>query len=169
MLMISTKMLQVAATPGSCAIRSRVDSGNGFGVREPRMLWTTMSVPRDFIPAVQLVSRPRDKPINATTAAMPTAIPNKVNPVRTGRRCKPRVTTLKKVMSGMRGKLGRLPVENSPAIFHLDGTRGPARHRHIMRDQDERHLPFLVKLDQKVENHDRIFAVEIAGRFVGQK
>jgi len=28
-----------------------------------------MSVPRDFIPAVQLVTRPRDKPINATTLA----------------------------------------------------------------------------------------------------
>ena len=28
-----------------------------------------MSVPRSFIPAVQLVTKPRDKPINATTAA----------------------------------------------------------------------------------------------------
>ena len=30
-----------------------------------------MSVPRDFIPAVQLVTKPRDRPIKATTAAMP--------------------------------------------------------------------------------------------------
>jgi hypothetical protein len=62
------------------------------------MLLTTMSVPRDFIPAVQLVSNPLDIPTNATTAAMPIEIPSKVSPVRTGRRHKPRETSERNVI-----------------------------------------------------------------------
>jgi hypothetical protein len=62
------------------------------------MLATTTSVPRDFIPADQLLTRPRDNPIRATTAAMPTEMPNKVKLVRSLRRLRLRITTLRKVI-----------------------------------------------------------------------
>src|SRR2546421_1525122 len=164
-----TRMLQVPATPGRCAIRSRVDAGNGWGVREPRMLWTTISVPRDFMPAVQLVIKPRDMPISVTTAAMPTAMPKRVRPVRMGRRHKPRVTTLRKVMSGIRGELRGVAVENNSAVFHLDGTRRSPRHGHVVSDQNESHLPLAVKIGQEIENEDCVFGIEISRRFVREK
>src|SRR3954470_550454 len=133
------------------------------------MLWTTMSVPRDFMPAVQLVMKPRDIPIRVTTAAMPTAIPNRVSPVRTGRRCKPRLTTLKKVMSGICGHVRRIAVENNSAIFHLDGARGSPRHAHVVSDQDESHPSFPVKIAEQMEDHHRVFAIEVSRRFVRQE
>jgi len=71
---------------------------NGLGVSPLPMLLTTMSVPRDFMPLCQLVSKPREIPTSATTAAMPMAMPTIVSPVRTGRRKRPRVTTVKKVI-----------------------------------------------------------------------
>src|ERR1041385_1252765 len=128
-----------------------------------------MSVPRDFMPAVQLVINPRDMPMSVTTAAMPTAIPKRVRPVRMGRRNKPRVTTLKKVMSGIRQELRRIAVENNPAVFHLNGTRRSPGHRHVVRDQDERHAPLAMKIAQQIENVDGVFAIEISGRFIRKK
>src|SRR5436190_2899106 len=128
-----------------------------------------MSVPRDFMPAVQLVIKPRDIPISVTTAAMPTAIPKRVRPVRMGRRHKPRVTTWRKVMSGIGGELRWVAVENNLTVFHLNGSRRSPRHRHIVRDQDKRHAPFAVKIAQEIENVDRVFAIEVSGRFVCEK
>ena len=80
-------------------MRSTTVALNGLGVSPRPMLLTTMSVPRDFMPVCQLVSKPREIPTNATTAAMPIAMPTIVSPVRTGRRVSPRVTKVRKVMS----------------------------------------------------------------------
>src|SRR5215475_15110123 len=99
-----------------------------------------MSVPRDFIPAVQLVTRPRDKPINATTAAIPTAIPKRVKPVRIGRRLRPRVITSKKVISFVPGKFCRIAIENNPSVLHLDRTRCARRNTHVVSNEDQRHV-----------------------------
>src|SRR5437867_9601153 len=98
-----------------------------------------MSVPRDFMPAVQLVTSPRDKPINATTAAIPTAIPKRVKPVRIGRRLRPRVITSKKVLSFVPGKFCRIAIENNLAVLSLDRTRCARRNTHIVGDEDQRH------------------------------
>src|SRR6476469_9904974 len=97
-LVTSTRILQVAATCGRLAIRSRTEALNGFGVSDPPLLVTTISVPRAFNPTCQPFSKPRDIPTNATTAAMPMEIPARVNPVRKGRRQRPRMTTVKKVI-----------------------------------------------------------------------
>ena len=102
----STSSVQVAATWGRWAMRSRAFASNGLGVRELLRLLTTTSVPRAFIPPCQLDSKPRDIPTRATTAAMPTEMPSSVSPVRTGRRISPRATTVKKVMSGGGGVEG---------------------------------------------------------------
>src|SRR4051812_46096954 len=121
------------------------------------------------MPAVQLVMNPRDIPIRVTTAAMPTAIPRRVSPVRTGRRCKPRVTTLKKVMSRICGDLRWVAVKNNPAVFHLDGARCPPRDAHVVSDENQRHPPFAVKIAEQIEDHHCIFAIEVSRRFVRQK
>ena len=97
-LVTSTRILQVAATCGRLAMRSRTEASNGFGVSDPPLLLTTMSVPRAFNPTCQPFSNPRDMPTNATTAAMPMEIPVRVNPVRKGRPLRPRTTTVKKVI-----------------------------------------------------------------------
>ena len=97
-LVTSTRRLQVAAMCGRPAIRSRTEASNGFGVSDPPLLETTISVPRAFNPTCQPFSKPRDIPTNATTAAMPMEIPARVNPVRKGRRQRPRMTTVKKVI-----------------------------------------------------------------------
>src|SRR5712672_931177 len=97
-LVTSTRILQVAAIRGRLAIRSRTDASNGFGVSDPSLLVTTISVPRAFNPACQPFSKPRDIPTNATTAAIPIEIPARVNPVRKGRRQRPRMTTVKNVI-----------------------------------------------------------------------
>src|SRR5437867_6505672 len=98
-----------------------------------------MSVPRDFMPAVQLVTSPRDKPINATTAAIPTEIPKSVKPVRIGRRLRPRVIISKKVISCVPGKFCGLAIENNLAILHLNRPRRARRNTHIVGDEDQRH------------------------------
>src|SRR4029077_5172525 len=128
-----------------------------------------MSVPRDFIPAVQLVTRPRDKPINATTAAIPTAIPRRVKPVRTGRRLRPRVITSKKVISCVPGKFCGIAIENNLAVLHLDRTRRARRNTHIMSDEDQRHATVEVERGDQIEYVLRAFAIQIAGGFIGQK
>src|SRR5688500_2553864 len=115
-------------------MRSRAAAGNGFGVNEPRMLWTTISVPRDFIPAVQLATKPRDIPTSATTAAMPTEIPTNVRPVRTGRRISPRATTARNVMSRDRGDLRGIAVKDDQTISHLDRAGSASRDAHIVGD-----------------------------------
>ena len=38
-----------------------------------------------------------------------------------------------------------------------------------MRDEDERHLPLAMKIAEKIEDEDGVFAVEISGGFIGQK
>ncbi len=81
-------------------MRSRTEASNGFGVSDPLLLLTTMSVPRAFNPTCQLFSNPRAIPTNATNAAIPSEMPASVNPVRRGRRSRPRMTTVKKVMIG---------------------------------------------------------------------
>src|SRR5256885_1009316 len=121
------------------------------------------------MPAVQLVIKPRDMPMRVTTAAMPTAMPKRVRPVRMGRRHKPRVTTLRKVMSGIGGEFRGVAVENNSAIFHLDGARRSPRHGHVVSDQDKSHLPLAVKIGQQIENEDCVFGIEISGRFVREK
>ena len=81
-------------------MRSRTVALKGFGASALPMLLTTISVPRTFMPVAQLASNPREMPTNATTAAMPIEMPTSVNPVRTGRRWRPRTTMVKKVMLG---------------------------------------------------------------------
>src|SRR5215472_3875030 len=120
-----------------------------------------MSVPRDFIPALQLVTNPRDMPINATTAAMPTEIPTKVNPVRTGRRTRPRAMTLKNVISLVSGRNCRIAVENNVTVLHLEYSRRAARNAHIVRDEHDCHAPLAVDGCKKIENFACALAVEI--------
>src|SRR5512133_2580697 len=103
-----------------------------------------MSVPRSFIPDVQLVTRPRDKPIKATTAAMPSEMPSNVKPVRIGRRLRPRVIISKKVISSVPGKFCRLAIENNLAVLHLDCTRCARRDTHIVGNEDQRHATVAV-------------------------
>ena len=74
-----------------------------------------------------------------TTAAIPTAIPRRVKPVRTGRRLRPRVITSKKVISCVPGKFCGIAIENNLAVLHLDRTRCARRNTHIMSDEDQRH------------------------------
>src|SRR5437763_6142482 len=104
-----------------------------------------MSVPRSFIPAVQLLTRPRDKPSNATTAAIPTEIPNKVRLVRTGRRVRLRVTTLKNVISLVQRNVGGVAIKDNASILHLQRKRGRGRDMELVCDENGRHVPLAVE------------------------
>src|SRR5215468_7922734 len=128
----------------------------------------TMSVPRSFIPAVQLVTRPRDRPIKATTAAMPSEMPSNVKPVRIGRRLRPRAITSKKVISFVPGKVCRIAIENDLAVLHLDRTRCARRDTHIVGNEDQCHTTVGVKRGDQIEYVLCAFAIQITGGFVGQ-
>src|SRR3954464_8339493 len=128
-----------------------------------------MSVPRSFIPAVQLLTSPRDRPSNATTAAIPTEMPSKVRLVRTGRRVRLRVTTLKNVMSVVQRNACGVAVKDNTSVLHLQCTRGRGGHMQIVCDKDGRHLALAVERTKQVENVICILAVQVTGRFISQE
>src|SRR5690606_9085349 len=130
------------------------------------MLFTTISVPRVFIPASQLFSKPRDMPTRATTAAMPMEIPTRVRPVRTGRRSSPRMTTVRRVMLVLSQKVHGVAVRDNPPILHLYGASVVLGVLEIVRDHHEGHLPLAMELFQQIENHRCILAIQVAGGFV---
>ena len=135
------------------------------------MLLTTTSVPRAFMPLSQLLLNPREMPTSATTAAMPMEMPSRVRPVRTGRRIRPRIDNGKK---GHRSEVAR-----GPAAARSETMRPSfiAMTREALRgDAGDRASPAPgscaarggVCRDQ-FQDAARVFAVEIAGRLVGQQ
>ena len=147
-------------------MRSRTEASNGFGVSDPLLLLTTMSVPRAFNPTCQLFSNPRAIPTNATTAAMPM------------RDAGERESGAKRAAQQATNDDGEESHDPLAAVAWSETIRPsimcrilPARSRDswVMRYEHHGAALFLLETNDEIEDRVGVFTVEVAGRFIRQE